>query len=315
MSSCKRCAPQVFRCFDVLVFLIVVIIAILFRVPGLNLPLFIQGFYCDDASISYPYIPSTVPIGVVYSVGIIMNCLLILIAEIITYNKRKQQGIQYLQADTVNRCCGFPVHPVLYEVAKYWILFAFGLFLTMVTFDVTKNIVGRLRPNFLDVCQVNLTLVDCNNGPFRAYVVDDVCTGPIEDVLASRRSFPSGHSALAVYFMLYASLYLESRWSWHGSYLLKPFTQLCLMYLAFYVCVSRMLDNKHHLGDVFCGAFIGAIYALIIVFWLSNLFHHRCGQDQHEHDCCGTDTMLVEMNTTSSKKSIQYHLYCNNIDF
>ncbi|XP_071944049.1 phospholipid phosphatase 1-like [Antedon mediterranea] len=303
MASCKSCASQIFVGLDFLVFVIVVIIAILFRVPGLDLPLFIQGFYCNDESISYPYIPSTVPIGVVYGVGIIMNCLIVLVAEIITYNKRKQQGIQYLQPDTVNRCCSIPVHPVLYEVTKYWIHFAFGLFLTMVTFDVTKNIVGRLRPNFLDVCQANFTLVDCKNGSIQAYIEEDVCTGPIEEVLASRRSFPSGHSALAVYFMLYTTLYLESRWSWNGSYLLKPFTQLGLLYLAFYVCVSRMLDNKHHLGDVFVGALIGIVYAVFVAFRLSNLFYYRRHQEHQELDFCGTDTMLVEMNTTSSKKS------------
>ena len=48
----------------------VVLPALLFRLPGFDLPVFQRGFFCKDETISYPYKDSTVPSSVLYGVGI-----------------------------------------------------------------------------------------------------------------------------------------------------------------------------------------------------------------------------------------------------
>ena len=53
-----------------MLFFVVAIPAILFRIPGLKIPIFQRGFYCDDQTLSYPYKSSTVPVAALYGVGV-----------------------------------------------------------------------------------------------------------------------------------------------------------------------------------------------------------------------------------------------------
>lgn len=56
--------------FHLVIFFSVVLPALLFRLPGFDLPVFQRGFFCSDETISYPYKDSTVPSTVLYAVGI-----------------------------------------------------------------------------------------------------------------------------------------------------------------------------------------------------------------------------------------------------
>lgn len=63
---------------------------------------------------------------------------------------------------------------IVYEIR--W--FLIGLLITLVITDVGKIVIGRLRPNFLDVCDPDFNLFNCTDqfGNPR-YVTDYVCRG------------------------------------------------------------------------------------------------------------------------------------------
>lgn len=66
------------------------------------------------------------------------------------------------------------------------------------TTDVVKNMVGRLRPDFISRCQPDYTLPGVVVEPYSGYVAQPfVCTGDPKVIKEGRRSFPSGHSSAA----------------------------------------------------------------------------------------------------------------------
>ncbi|KAL5007481.1 hypothetical protein ScPMuIL_016287 [Solemya velum] len=137
------------------------------------------------------------------------------------------------------------------------------------TTDIAKYSIGRLRPHFFDICKPDLTNVDCST-----YVTDFTCTGS-EYSKEVRLSFPSGHASFSVYTMVFNMLYLQSRFNFKYSMLFKPFLQLLLFYMAFYTCLSRIFNNKHHWSDVLVGALIGVVAAFITAYLLAKLFPGR----------------------------------------
>ena len=89
--------------------------------------------------------------------------------------------MDYLPPDTMNKCCGgLTIPPLIYNLIKYMAFFLFGTLITQITFDITKNTVGRLRPHFFDVCQPDWDMANCTSDGYLLdlnYVTEDVCTG------------------------------------------------------------------------------------------------------------------------------------------
>jgi len=80
-----------------------------------------------------------------------------------------------------------------------------------------------------------------------------------------RVSFPSGHSAMAFYGLVFVALLLRHRrWPLPGS-LLGPVLQLACVCLAWFVALSRVMDYKHHWSDVAAGSLLGAGTAFAVV--------------------------------------------------
>ena len=65
--------------------------------------------------------------------------------------------------------------------------------------------------------------------------------------------------------MLNFQLYLQARFLWKGSKLLRHFLQVVVIYAAIYVCLSRITDYKHHWSDVLSGVVIGVFVAALTV--------------------------------------------------
>lgn len=150
---------------------------------------------------------------------------------------------------------------------------------------------------YLQVCQPILSDgTDCKNPiNFGKYIEKFTCSSPdsSERMLKEMRlSFPSGHSSFSVYTMLYCAvsvpewnfnpifnliiiietfffsikqIYLQYRMTWRGSKLFKHLIQFCLIMMAWFTCMSRISDYKHHWSDVLAGASIGAVTAIIVV--------------------------------------------------
>lgn len=129
------------------------------------------------------------------------------------------------------------------------------------------------------------------------YIENFKCLGDTSDRLLKEvhLSFPSGHSSFSMFTMLYCTvsiftimtvawsdyafstllpfqnvfslkqIYLQSRMTWRGSKLFKHFLQYLMMMMAWFTCMSRISDYKHHWSDVLAGGLIGATFAIITV--------------------------------------------------
>jgi len=60
-------------------------------------------------------------------------------------------------------------------------------------------------------------------------------------------------------------LYLQSRFTWSGSKLLRHLIQALAIYLAVWVSLSRVSDYKHHWSDVLAGSILGTLLACLTV--------------------------------------------------
>lgn len=93
----------------------------------------------------------------------------------------------------------------LYSGYNNILWFLFGAACSQLTTDIGKYTIGRLRPHFLDVCDPSEKCDIPENQ--RRYIVDFTCNGPKSyKHTDSRLSFPSGHSSLSFYCMIYLAV-------------------------------------------------------------------------------------------------------------
>ncbi|XP_035887965.1 phospholipid phosphatase 2 isoform X2 [Phyllostomus hastatus] len=160
-----------------------------------------------------------------------------------------------------------------YVAAVYKVLgtFLFGAAVSQSLTDLAKYMIGRLRPNFLAVCDPDWSRVNCS-----VYVqVEKVCRGSPANVTESRLSFYSGHSSFGMYCMMFLALYVQARLCWKWARLLRPTVQFFLVAFALYVGYTRVSDHKHHWSDVLVGLLQGALVAGLTVRYISDFFKTR----------------------------------------
>ncbi|XP_069337497.1 phospholipid phosphatase 2 isoform X2 [Eulemur rufifrons] len=128
-----------------------------------------RGFYCGDDSIRYPYRPDTITHGLMAVVTITVTVVLVSAGEAyLVYTDRL-----YSRSDFNN-----------YVAALYKVLgtFLFGAAVSQSLTDLAKYMTGRLRPNFLAVCDPDWSRVNCS-----VYVqVEKVCRGSPTNVTEAR---------------------------------------------------------------------------------------------------------------------------------
>ena len=52
----------------------------------------------------------------------------------------------------------------------------------------------------------------------------------------------------------------------------RPFIQFCIFALAFWICMTRISDYKHHPGDVAVGMLVGVVWAILVHGYTLELF-------------------------------------------
>lgn len=129
-----------------------------------------------------------------------------------------------------------------------------ALALTVEATNITKVLVGRLRPDFLARCDLDLTITDRN-----------VCRGPVGSVKEGRKSFPSGHTSLSFAGLGYTSFFLAGQLGlFDGKGYTIRLIIVCIPFgLAAFVGISRIMDFRHHWQDVLAGALLGTTLAYI----------------------------------------------------
>uniref|UniRef100_A0ABM0GST1 Lipid phosphate phosphohydrolase 1-like n=1 Tax=Saccoglossus kowalevskii TaxID=10224 RepID=A0ABM0GST1_SACKO len=261
------------------------------------LPVYQRGFFCNDESLQYPYKDSTVSSLMLYSISLGLPILIILISEAIVYCRRKRYQLEYLSQNSFNRCCcDVRINPYFFQTSKAITMFLFGAVITINITDMAKNMIGRLRPHFMDVCQPDFSVINCSGG----YITEFTCLFDNDDdypLQDARRSFPSGHSSVSAYCMVYLLLYLESRMKWKRVRLLKPTLQFIAILLALFCCMSRISDYKHHSSDVFVGFILGTTVAVFMALVVANMFKKE--EVNEKTDTINSEILFMEMNPRS----------------
>ncbi|XP_060088704.1 phospholipid phosphatase 2 [Heteronotia binoei] len=251
-------APRLFVALDVLCLLLA---SLPFAILSLVNSPYKRGFYCDDNSIRYPYKADTITHGLMAGVTITSTTFIVSLGEAyLVYRKRL-----YSKSEFNN-----------YVAALYKVLgtFLFGAAVSQSLTDLAKYMIGRLRPNFLAVCNPIWSKINCSE-----YVhLEAVCQGNIKNITESRLSFYSGHSSFGMYCMMFLALYVQARLVGRWARLVRPTVQFFLISFAIYVGCTRVSDYKHHWSDVLVGLLQGAFIAILVVRYVSDFFKQRLPQ-------------------------------------
>ncbi|BFZ04112.1 hypothetical protein BsWGS_07151 [Bradybaena similaris] len=244
-----KCLASVF--LDIIIVVAVWLSAILMRkfcVP------YERGFFKDDESIMHPFHGSTIPSSTLYAVGFTIPVITMILLEIV--NRRQSKSSRQLE-DLSDREKWFV--SCFHMLAMFFFGAGTAHFLT----DIPKYAIGRLRPHFFDVCKPNWNLLNNTSG----YITVDICTGEDKALIQEARlSFPSGHSSMAMYCAFFFILYLEWRLTWRVVPLLRPLLQLIAFSFAFFTCLSRISDYKHHWSDVLAGGILGVAVGCLVFY-------------------------------------------------
>eukprot|EP01113_Clastostelium_recurvatum_P038696 TRINITY_DN5815_c0_g1_i2.p1 TRINITY_DN5815_c0_g1~~TRINITY_DN5815_c0_g1_i2.p1 ORF type:complete len:348 (+),score=42.43 TRINITY_DN5815_c0_g1_i2:50-1045(+) len=131
-----------------------------------------------------------------------------------------------------------------------------------------KWTIGGTRPNFLSICQPDMTKVLSNGVGFGSIYYDrSICTGDPSAINDALQSFPSGHAVGAYAGFLFLSFYLNGKLKayckpyrmsfWKVLVVMTPFLLGTLMTL------SRLVDYSHHWYDILAGSVIGIFGAFV----------------------------------------------------
>ncbi|XP_058509772.1 phosphatidic acid phosphatase type 2D [Solea solea] len=218
-----------------------------------------RGFFCGDSSITYPYIErEAIPDSLLIAGGIVITGLTIALGECYRVRFRGVHSRAFVRNRYVS---------CLYKELGS---FLFGCCVGQSLTNMAKLSVGRLRPNFLSVCNITYASINCTPG---SYVAEPNCKQTNQKMVEeARKSFFSGHASFAMYTMLYLAFYLQARLSWRGARLLRPLIQFLLVMIAIYTGLSRISDYRHHPTDVLTGFIQGGLTAYWVAFYISSMF-------------------------------------------
>ena len=211
-----------------------------------------RGFYCDDENLKHPFLPETISEKACGMIWVVIGLIVIPAIEFAHFKVFRYEAWEKAierRGGIISRLRGVPAFLLeLYRICGYFLV---GLLVCLVTTQIAKYQVGRLRPYFQSACNIDLTdelckdkfgyqkFVQINNTKCRGPWVDpetgdsswnnedsdydwifDACEGKsekecIEDIMnEGRKSFMSGHSSFSFYCAAFFIIYLHSRLSY-----------------------------------------------------------------------------------------------------
>ncbi|ORX51525.1 acid phosphatase/Vanadium-dependent haloperoxidase [Piromyces finnis] len=257
---------------------VTLIIAIVLLGITAYVPPFERQFKLDDITISHPHKGDTFKMGPL--VGVSSLVIIIIIAG---FNIKKFTRYNFHQA----------LMGALFAITIST-LFA----------HVIKMFVGRYRPDFIDVCDVDFEKVQelynkynvsssISYGPRNLYNTT-ICRTSKKDLNEERRSFPSGHSSYIFSAMTYLSLFIAGQINLMDkkSYIWKYFVISLPYFVAITVALSRVFDYRHHWEDVTVGSLLGFVFGVLTYFYYfpSLYSEHSDIPYQRHHGYCRKDS-------------------------
>ncbi|XP_047996975.1 putative phosphatidate phosphatase [Leguminivora glycinivorella] len=222
------------------------------------------GFWCKDPALSHPFTGDTVNWKWLLVTTIFLPLVVMLLAERKYHKHEKSNGKSKSRA------------------LAWYKEYLFGLLINMTVVQTLKLVVGSPRPHFFDTCQPEEAL-SCQGSE---YVQSYTCTKAVWQH-QSDKSFPSGHTSLAIHAGIFIAYYMRRRaGDTRATWALQGLTLLT----AAYCSLSRMSDHRHHWWDVLAGATLALPILLYTILFLCKNF--ECPEIGVDTDASSTDTSL-----------------------
>lgn len=230
----------------------------------------LRPYFVYDATISYALKKDTIPSWVSVVIPLILLIISLLVGEFLLFKPMHRD---------ITNAVSTSVHFFLDAVL--------ALIVTLFMTELSKLVVGRLRPDFIERCQpatLNGPIV-LNPGHLNPNLPP--CTAGLSQLNDGHKSFPSGHASSsavlgvynagyflwAIYFRHRTSVFTRvSKNTGFIGVLIKDLGQAFALYWClFQICLSwgigmtRYMDNKHNISDVIGGWLLGALIAIIFV--------------------------------------------------
>jgi phosphatidate phosphatase len=276
INSSSNKANLVTKLVNTLVIVTVGIVTLLLRSDVISVTR--RGYFCDDLSIRYPKRPQTVSTKILIIVSSLVAAIIFAIAEYSVIKYRKHPSVTNLNILGKS----LPLYPTwIGPLVKLVILYFMGAAANSILTDVTKNVIGWPRPNFIDMCKPNVT---CDESIRYEYITDFKCTSSVsEDKFNDAfKSFPSGHASFAAFVAVFIALYVHERFKvfpYDVIATVRPFVQLVVVAIAWWSAMTRVMDNVHHPVDVLAGLCLGSLVAIWCLKHMTDLI--RAIDDGH----------------------------------
>uniref|UniRef100_A0A8C8T1V2 Phospholipid phosphatase 1 n=1 Tax=Peromyscus maniculatus bairdii TaxID=230844 RepID=A0A8C8T1V2_PERMB len=153
---------------------------------------FQRGVFCNDESIKYPYREDTIPYALLGGIIIPFSIIVMIAGESLSVHFNSLQSNSFVG------------NHYIASIYKAIGAFLFGAAASQSLTDIAKYSIGRLRPHFLAVCDLDWSKINCSDG----YIENYICRGNADKVREGRLSFYSGHSSFSMYCMLFTAVSL-----------------------------------------------------------------------------------------------------------
>jgi len=228
------------------------------------IPLKINGYFCSDISLNFPYVPLKKTKFHVVCEGFIFTLFVAVLVELFKANKLKTQVFRKsISLNLKRNLFGKIIFLIIFLLVGYCV--------NEILINTIKHTIGRLRPYFIDLCNPS---VACSINEKYLYIENYLCQKKIHHFLMSknyqnlllnaRKSFPSGLASYSFYIAIFCSLYIEHRLSKRNEIrLLRHFFQVMVIGWALWVSWGRIENHHNHISDVAAGIFIGSVIATL----------------------------------------------------
>ncbi|EOB13366.1 Lipid phosphate phosphatase 2, partial [Nosema bombycis CQ1] len=154
-------------------------------------------------------------------------------------------------------CCFRHLNLDITNEIQFYVVFITNFFLVSAIIENLKNLVGRLRPDFIERC----------------IPIKGVCTGKLGRIKEGRKSFPSGHTGTSVagflFLCLFLNFYISTDTQRDTRSKIYKCTLICfILLIPTAIGLSRFYDNRHFISDVLSGALI----SILTSFFLFNFY-------------------------------------------